>query len=145
MKRGKPLRRRTPLRNKSGLRRTPPPGRTPERMPAPREEDEARARELVAVRCGGTCEMCGRAAATDWHHRKPRSQGGQWTADNGLYLCREDHTWVTEHPADSYVLGLLVHRRDDPTAVPVLRRGRTVYLRRDGTMRAGDSKNLPIR
>lgn len=107
--------------------------------------EEARARELVAVRSGGMCEICGREPATDWHHRKPRSQGGPWTADNGFHLCRVDHAWVTENPAACYALGWLVRRRDEPAGTPVLRRGRKVYLQPDGSMTAADGVNFPLR
>lgn len=47
------------------------------------------------------------------HHRKMRSQGGGHTASNLLHLCFPCHTYVHEHPADSYANGWLLHSWDD--------------------------------
>lgn len=72
------------------------------------------------------------------HHRKPRGMGG--TKDPGIHspaniivLCGSGttgcHGWVEQHRAESYDLGLLVHRTDDPSAVPVrLSRGLGLLL-----------------
>lgn len=82
---------------------------------------EARARRLVAERSGGVCERCGRARAGEWHHRVNRSQGGRWTASNGLHLCGTCHGWVTAHPeaAAAPGCGWALRSWQDPLAVPV--------------------------
>lgn len=78
-----------------------------------------KARALVAQRSSGLCEMCRRAEATDWHHRKNRSQGGEWTPSNGLHLCRNCHRVVTEQPYAARRWGWAVPRSSDPVLVPV--------------------------
>ena len=45
----------------------------------------------------------------DPHHIKRRSQGGLDTLDNLISLCRGHHSWVHEHPEESYELGFLKH------------------------------------
>lgn len=85
---------------------------------------EMAARRLVTERSRGVCEICQVRPATDWHHRKNRSQGGEWAASNGLHLCSSDHRWVTEHPAAAVAHGWSVRSWMDPAEVPV-----TVTLR----------------
>lgn len=87
-------------------------------------KQEREARRIVTERSGGVCEMCQVRPATDWHHRKNRSQGGSWSASNGLHLCSPDHRWVTEHPAAAVAHGWSVRSWMDPAEVPV-----TVTLR----------------
>lgn len=95
--------------------------------------DERAARRLVKARSGGTCEgRCLNTPATDWHHRMPRSVGGLWEAVNGMHLCRECHSWVTDHPVDGADLGWHLWSTNDPATVPVLRRGEWVLLDADG-------------
>ena len=81
---------------------------------------EQRARRLVSGRSGGVCEVCAGARATEWHHRCNRSQGGRWTAANGLHLCSECHRWITEHPdaAAEAGRGWVVRSWQDPLTVP---------------------------
>ena len=43
----------------------------------------------------------------DPHHVLRRSQGGQDTPDNLISLCRAHHSFVHDHPQQSYDLGLL--------------------------------------
>ena len=80
---------------------------------------EKEARRLVAERSGGICEICSQARATDWHHRRNRSQGGTWVAANGLHLCRPCHRMVTETRTDFYDLGWLVRSWEDEQSIPV--------------------------
>lgn len=93
---------------------------------------EAEARSAIHRRSQGVCERCGNAPAVDWHHRKNRSQGGLWSAANGLHLCRPCHRYVTEHPAASYSAGWLVPGAYKPRTIPTNYRGRWVFLDEDG-------------
>lgn len=80
---------------------------------------EATARRLVRARSGGVCEVCARQPATDWHHRLNRSQGGTWSASNGLDLDRQCHRFVTEHPAAARDRGWALRAGQDPATEPV--------------------------
>lgn len=107
---------------------------------------ESLSREIVYARSGGDCEVriegvcLGRA--TNWHHRKNKSQGGLWRPSNGLHLCGSGttgcHGWITHEPKLSYVKGWAVRGCDDPRAVAVLVGRRFVFLT-DG----GDYEELP--
>jgi len=99
------------------------PIRRPGRPKAHPRMAENSARLLVRQRSGGVCERCGSAKATEWHHRRNRSQGGPWSASNGLDLCSQDHRWITEHPDEACAKGLSVKSWDDETTIPV----RTVH------------------
>lgn len=87
---------------------------------------EGVARDRVKARSGGWCEIqmpgCfGRA--TDWHHRKNRSQRGLWQASNGLHACRWCHEHVTDtrgHRALFEANGWIVPSHRTPAEVPVL-------------------------
>lgn len=93
-------------------------------------------REQLHARSTGMCELCGVRPATNWHHRKNRSQGGKDTLANALHLCGSGttgcHGHVTEHPAESYDKGWSVLRAFDPADVSVYRLGEWVYLNDDG-------------
>ena len=82
---------------------------------------EHRARQLVYARSAGVCERCGQSRATEWHHRRNRSQGGRWTAANGLHLCGGCHRWITEHPDEAAEAGRgwVVWAWQNPVEVPV--------------------------
>lgn len=87
-----------------------------------RTEEEKLARALVRARSGGWCEM--RLAgclglATDFSHRIRRSQGGPWTASNGLFACRVCHTWCGMRDDEANLLGLTLKSWQDPTVEPV--------------------------
>lgn len=83
-----PLGARTPLGSMSRLRSSGP---TKARRIRRAGVSEARGRQIVYARSCGTCEVSipgvclGRA--TNWHHRINRSQGGTWSASNGLHVC----------------------------------------------------------
>jgi len=124
MKRSGPLRRRSPLRRAAELTRTQLQARRQRRSRA-----ETRARILVATRSSLMCEGCAHAPATDWAHRKARSQGGRWCATNGLHLCRPCHSWAHANPTMARSVGWSVRRNHDPAKVPALLAGRGwVYL-----------------
>jgi hypothetical protein len=80
-------------------------------------------RAAVANRSGGYCELgCGRRA-TNMHHRKNRSQGGQWSPANILHLCGSGttgcHGYYTNHPAEAKRLGVSVLPSEQPAEIPV--------------------------
>lgn len=124
MNRSTPLVRKTALKAQSGLTRTPPAADVtlkPRRATGNRR-GESRGRRLVYRRAGGLCEICGRNTATEWHHRKNRSQGGTWDPSNGLHVCTACHRRVTNTNGSKplyYRLGWCVSREQDPAQVPV--------------------------
>lgn len=71
--------------------------------------------------------------ATEWHHRKMRSQGGAHQVANGLAVCKSCHMYFHAHPAIAYSNGWLVRSHLDPASVPVKRRDRLVRLFDDGS------------
>lgn len=84
---------------------------------------EERARERVQRRSSiygyPACEICTTPHRLQWHHRKNRSQGGPWTASNGLLVCAADHQTITENPAYAVKLGYTVRSWEEPHQVPV--------------------------
>ena len=84
-------------------------------------------RAKLAERSCGACEICFWYNATNWHHRKNRSQGGDNSLSNAMHLCGSGttgcHGMVTENPALAYENGWSVRSGHDPAAVPVLRHG----------------------
>lgn len=98
----------------------------------------------IEHRSGGwICERCGSGGSMRWslHHRKPRGMGGTKnkminSAANLLWLCGSGtegcHGWVESNRAVSYEQGLLLHRNDDPTEVPVVLHYGTVLLDDEG-------------
>lgn len=81
--------------------------------------NEKTCREIVRERSGSVCEMCGGARATEVHHRKNRSQGGQWAPANCMHLCSKDHRHVTTHPQVAREQGWSVPSHRDPADTPV--------------------------
>lgn len=101
----------------------------------------ARVRKLVAVqrrlvfeRAGGRCERCSFGLGLLWecHHRKLRSQGGDWSLANLLALHPACHSLqpgsVHLEPKVSYGSGFLVKREDEPRDTPVLLHGKRLVL-----------------
>jgi hypothetical protein len=82
------------------------------------------------------CELCALARATNWHHRKNRSQGGQHVRSNALHLSGSGttgcHGMVTESPERAYERGWSVRSGFDPAEVPVLYGGDWAFLADDG-------------
>ncbi|WP_088319880.1 HNH endonuclease [Kineosporia sp. R_H_3] len=94
------------------------------RAPLPRSRpavssDESQARLLVAARSRGWCETGDGELASDWAHRKARSQGGAWSASNGVHLCRACHAWCHNRPTAARDVGLIVPAAGDPERAPV--------------------------
>lgn len=79
---------------------------------------EAVTRKLVKLRAvsatpesvpeSALCERCGSRWLEEMHHRKYRSQGGQWSPSNCVGLCRDCHQAATVNPAWAMALGLSV-------------------------------------
>ena len=93
-------------------------------------------RDELHRRSNGMCELCSLAKATNWHHRKNRSQGGQHVLSNALHLCGSGttgcHGMVTESPARAYDRGWSVRSRFDTQGVPVVYQGDWRILTDDG-------------
>ena len=91
----------------------------PRRMPP----GEARARELVAARAGGRCEICRGPAPRTFSHRKPTSLGGLWAPSNGLRACGSGttgcHGWIEANPVWAEFAGFRVRSVGDPAVEPV--------------------------
>lgn len=100
--------------------------------------EERRARKVVRARSQGTCEVCGRAPATNFQHRQGKAQMGAWTAENGLDVCGMGnvsgcHGAIHQSPALAYERGWSVRSTHDPAAQPVWLAGRGwSYLTADG-------------
>lgn len=100
-------------------------------------------RETVKTRANGRCEICGSGRHHQVHHRRPRGMGGSSDAvsdspANCLWLCGDCHLRMVEvERANAIAAGWLVHQGDDPSLVPVLYRGRWVFLQHDGTVTTG--------
>jgi hypothetical protein len=80
---------------------------------------EQRAREVVYERSGHVCEVCGHRRATEWHHRRNRSQGGPWEPSNGLHICNPCHRHITANPAEAFEEGWTVRSWEDWKTKPV--------------------------
>ena len=78
---------------------------------------EYTARQLTYQRAGGRCELCG-APATDYSHRKARSQQGAWSPSNALHLCHQCHAYCHAHPEEAREQGWFVPSHTDPATVP---------------------------
>jgi hypothetical protein len=80
-------------------------------------------RDLLRIRSQGVCELCGVKPATNWHHRKNRSQGGPHDLSNALHLCGSGttgcHGMVTERPLHAFDNGWSVRSRFLPADVIV--------------------------
>src|SRR6266571_3836115 len=120
---------RSPLQSRGvPLRRTRmKPGR-PSKTPMPKSVADA-----VIDRAGGRCEACGFAAVgkMSLHHRKMRSQGGQHTVENLLYVhdgeTDDCHAAIHRYPRAAYLCGLLVRSWLDPADIPVKNFGSTIW------------------
>jgi hypothetical protein len=103
------------------------PAEPPRKRKPPKLTGEAAAKRLVTRRSGGLCEvrvngLCARWGR-DFSHRVARSQGGMWTASDGLHACRFCHSAVTDTHGNRalYVAnGWILDRRHDPDGRLVL-------------------------
>ncbi len=84
--------------------------------------NERECRRIVRLRSEGDCEVrikgfcLGRA--TNFQHRKNRSQGGLWLPSNGLDVCGSGttgcHGWIHANPEKAYASGWSVKSTKDP-------------------------------
>lgn len=95
---------------------------------------EFKTRVAVRERSNGVCERCDKAVATDMHHRKNRSQMGQWNPCNIVHLCALCHVEITAEPEASRRSGFSVLSTDDPETVPVVYRSQRCLLEDDGSV-----------
>lgn len=118
------------------LERKTPLRRTPMKRTASRPRDtgpNATTRDVVWIRAGGRCEVCGNPLAGvlgfSRHHRLPRRMGGSSrpelnTPANLILLCGSGttgcHGRIESNREQAYAEGLLLHDGADPAAVPVL-------------------------
>lgn len=63
-------------------------------------------RHLFGSENMGNCALCGEFIALDPHHRVTQSRGGNKT--DIVYLCRDCHNWVGEHPEEARKKGLYI-------------------------------------
>lgn len=105
---------RTPLKRKTELKRGKPLKSKPKAV-AKDIYAQVLARDGGCVARGLVPEVsC--AGRIDPHHALMRSQGGQDTLEDMIAVCRRHHDWIHNHPARSYELGLLRHRRHPDTS-----------------------------
>ena len=97
-----------------------------------------RAYEKVAARSFGLCEGCGHRQATQMHHRQYRSRGGRDEVVNLIHVCgngnnNDDSCHGRAHnDREAVADGWSVVSGVNPAHVPVLYRGRFVFLLPDG-------------
>lgn len=92
--------------------------RSPLRSKAKKRPGLILARLECRERAGGLCEIAtplcpaGLHQGAQAHHRLRRSQGGQDTPENLMWLCNGAHTHVHAHPAESFEKGWLLRRTE---------------------------------
>lgn len=148
LKPGKPLERRTPLAQVSAKKLAAAADLPPElQRKATKSSLKSTYRPAVPqdvsaalnVRSGGWCELQLRGClgrATDPCHRIGRGGGRKKGAaktesdrlSNVLHGCRMCHAWTHARPAESYELGLMLRRGQNPAMEPVLYRNEVKYL-----------------
>lgn len=103
--------------------RSPGRPRNSESSPDNYSSEFKRMRPLIRSRSRGTCEArasenCSQAGY-HVHHRKARGQGGENSMVNLLDCCSTCHSYIHDHPQESYAKGWLVHGWDDPGEVGI--------------------------
>jgi hypothetical protein len=102
-------------------------------------------KRLVFARAGGRCERCGAGITLSYHHRKKRSQGGDWTPDNIVLVCGSGttgcHGWIEHNPAKAEKEGFHVRPWEEPDeiAVKILRQNWQLLLD-NGEVSEGDER-----
>ena len=111
-----------------------PPGTRPKSGSVNQEQQ---CKSMVFARAVGRCERCGAGFQLSYHHRKKRSQGGEWDCSNIVLLCGHGtagcHGFVEHNPNKAEAEGWHVRPWDDPEEVPIkLNRSAWFYLLPDG-------------
>lgn len=91
----------------------------------------------MKARSGGMCESCGRATASNIHHRQYLSRGGTHDVHNLIHLCGMGNVNGCHGRAhkDGEREGLAIGRGYRSELMPVLYRDAWVLLDDDGGMR----------
>ena len=71
---------------------------------------EYKARQIVAERSSGTCEVCGQQRAVHAHHRWLKGQGGPWCPANLIHICLLCHDRIHANVWVSISAGWIVPR-----------------------------------
>lgn len=127
---GKQLRRSELMRGDKPLARRTSLKDAPKKPKQRREGDMTKgtAQEIVRTRSGGWCELripghcLGRGS--NFGHRKPEGQGGEYIPSNGIRVCGMGnasgcHRYQELNRIESYARGWLVRERDDHRKRPV--------------------------
>lgn len=90
-------------------------------------------RDLVMLRAGGFCEICGWHQPTQIHHRRARGMGSTKrpetnSASNALAVCLDCHAMAESKRQLSLTNGWLVRQNHTPAETPVLRYSGWVLL-----------------
>lgn len=90
-------------------------------------------RRIIIDRADRYCERCGECLGEEIHHRRPRGSGGTKREStnlpsNGLYLCRDCHSFCELKRDEARKCGWLLRQTQDPATVPVFYRGTWVVL-----------------
>lgn len=100
-------------------------------------------RDLVYVRDGFACCLCGATYPLNLHHRRTAGMGGTRRPEshagaNLMVLCGSGstgcHGWVTENPDLARQRGYVVRQHANPADVPVIVHGVWSWLCDDGTV-----------
>lgn len=94
-------------------------------------------RQIILDRCDFVCERCSSAAASQLHHRRPRSCGGSKRADtntpaNCFAICEPCHRYIESNRTKALESGWLVRQGKNPADIPLLYRGRWALLTEAG-------------
>lgn len=96
------------------------------RLPRSHGWPEATARQCLALRSGGVCELCGAQRATEYSHRMPRNKVSGWCVCDAMHLCHDCHAdRVHGQPKVARMYGWAVSRhasrgvRFEPAWLPV--------------------------
>lgn len=101
-----------------------------------------RMRIIVFDRDGGKCLRC-LGDGMDVHHRRVKGMGGSSSPQthglaNLITLCRDCHSYIHDHPEESYALGFLVKASETPEDIPVwVGTRQKMILKDDGTAEKG--------
>src|SRR6187402_1037304 len=96
----------------------------------------AKTRRMVALRSDDVCEVCGKATATNIHHRQYVSRGGDNSLENLLHVCGlggASGCHQVAHSGEGAEMGWSVASWDDPQHIPVLYRGELKWLTKWGS------------